>query len=583
MKSYVEAMEAALSPESAERLKKIYAPTEVAVPPGDVARGLCVTPDGEIRIYGPAGRKHPNDEGELVYISSRDAGLSWRQVRVGSTDMLCAASYNPQSGRFIGVHPNEFRRGKNAVCGLDGTYAVLSDKGYDDTDLRFVKLSDRFVHVLKRPIYVESLCRWFIVGEGELREKSRNIFVYSSDDDGESWREQILDHAPAHEAKPPHKSARWQNYSAEPTLVEVDKEHLLIIVRTSQDYHYMHESTDGGMSWSAPAPSPFHATRTMPVLHRLSDGRVVLFWCNTQPLPEIDKEDVFPPLDEDEKSGKWEDVFTNRDANHLAISDDGCKTFVGFRELFLNTIRNNADFRSIGGTDSRDKSVHQGEILELPFGKLLVAFGQNAASRRAVILDIDWLYERGRSEDFRLGIGSLSTQMYVKSNLGGLRHFSGHCAYNRTNGAMLVPDPDGSFEEVLQICYSDDPRLVCGKQGAVWNFPAEVRGSVTVRLRVVGSGVRLALLDRWMNPTDVYAGDYAFTYADIEDCRCGWCDVRIEFDTEKSAARLLVNGEHRCDLPIGDAAPMGLSYLHMQTLADSRDYDGTLIKHLRAE
>ena len=47
MKGYVEAMEAVLSPESADRLKKIYAPTEVAVPPGDVARGLCVTPDGE--------------------------------------------------------------------------------------------------------------------------------------------------------------------------------------------------------------------------------------------------------------------------------------------------------------------------------------------------------------------------------------------------------------------------------------------------------------------------------------------------------------------------------------------------------
>ena len=42
--------------------------------------------------------------------------------------------------------------------------------------------------------------------------------------------------------------------------------------------------------------------------------------------------------------------------------------------------------------DSIDKSIHQGQMLELPFNKLLIHFGQNLSSRKVVILDLDWLY-----------------------------------------------------------------------------------------------------------------------------------------------------------------------------------------------
>lgn len=113
--------------------------------------------------------------------------------------------------------------------------------------------------------------------------------------------------------------------------------------------HYQSESFDGGETWSALVPSNIHATLTMPTLFRLSGGRILLFWCNTQPLPELDHQTQWPPLNEGEISGeRGEDVFTNRDANHAAISEDGGRTWIGFRELALNPLRNAADFPGAG-------------------------------------------------------------------------------------------------------------------------------------------------------------------------------------------------------------------------------------------
>ena len=579
MKRYLEAIKKNLTEEERDFLLAIYEPTVVATQPADANRGLCVTEDGEIRIYGVAGKKEPDDEGEPVYIASRDGGLSWKRHRVADRSALGPAGHNPRTGRYIGAYPNEYRKDKKRVMGLAGSYAEIA-RGYDDPDVRYVKLTEEHIHILKKPIYLERFDRWYILGEKRCECGEKYAVVFLSDDDGETWREVVPENAPRFVQKPPHLSTRWQEDSCEPTICEMPDGRLMMLVRTSQDYHYMHYSEDGGESWSDPVPSPFHGTITMPVLERLSDGRVVLFWCNNQPMPEIDKSAVYPPLDADECSGRWEDVFTNRDANHLAITSDGVE-WRGFRELALNPIRNNADFRSIGGRDTRDKSVHQAEFLELPYNKLLVSYGQSSESRRAVILDLDWLYERERAENFRFGLQNVSTQMYVRSNLGNYRGFSGHCAYNRTHGALLVPDPDGNFEEALRIARIEDSALVYKKQGAVWNYPAAKRGRVDIRLMRYGSGVRLSLLDRWINPCDETAGESAFFSTDTEALECGvWHDLSLVYDTEAMTAELIVDGVSQGVRKTVSSAPMGLSYLHIQTLAESEDTEGTLVKRI---
>ena len=65
-----------LSEEDEIFLKSIYEPRMVTVPPANGCQNMCVTPDGEIRIYGAINKKKHTAPGTLVYISSKDCGLS---------------------------------------------------------------------------------------------------------------------------------------------------------------------------------------------------------------------------------------------------------------------------------------------------------------------------------------------------------------------------------------------------------------------------------------------------------------------------------------------------------------------------
>ena len=574
-------MRSRLSQEDQDALRAVYAPVIVGVPPQDACKHLCVAPDGEIRVYGVA-KEHadPEEEGRRVYLSSVDCGLSWKRRNVPE-NALGEATYSPEAGLYMQCYPQEGRKTypANYPSPKDGCYVLLNRAGYDALAEKIVRLYDKTLHFQKLPYYIARRKRWLIAAEYRREDLEKFIVVAISDDDGASWRVQELPHAPRFEAAPPHEGTRWQDYSCEPTVVELSDGTLLMHERTSLDFHYMRLSHDGGESWSAPEPSIFHGTLTMPVLYKFSDGRILHFWCNTQPLPELNHETQWPPLSRDEKSGVWEDVFTNRDANHLAISEDDGRSWKGFRELYLNDLRNRTDFRSTGGVDSRDKSVHQGEMLELPFGKVLISFGQNAAARKMAIFDPAWLYETARTEDFRYGLDHVTTHMYVRSNSGGYRGFSGHCAWNRLSGALLCPDPDGNFEEALLIARVHDERLMSEKQGAVWNFPAARRGHVDIRLRVRGAGVRVCLTDHWYNACDETVGDFApvrFDIADVE--KDSWIDARIDYD--ECAARLSLNGVLAAEKPLHCSAPYGLCYVHIQTLAEKEDFDGTLIKRL---
>ena len=80
-------------------------------------------------------------------------------------------------------------------------------------------------------------------------------------------------------------------------------------VATSTDNHFESFSEDGSVTWSKSAPSRFYGTLTMPTFFRLNDGRLLLFWCNTTPLAEVDRLSV-PTLDpeiRDKLNRGWKD------------------------------------------------------------------------------------------------------------------------------------------------------------------------------------------------------------------------------------------------------------------------------------
>ena len=496
----------------------IFEPLAVAAQPGDSARDLTMLPDGEIRHYG---RKLIGDTVHRVYISSRDNGLNW-ELRLASKDdaPICP----PIPWKDLEPRP---------------PIALRHPAG---------RILMSCSNVSKTNDCYHASCVW-------------------SDDGGRTWRRSDVPRTPGVERRSkwdlrPH----WFNDGCEPSVAELNDGTLLMALRTSGPHLAFSRSRDGGESWSVPEPDPrFWQANTMPCLLKLKDGRLLLFWNNTEMLPTRDVAE-YPELGGDERRGKWETAFTNRDAIHAAISEDDGKTWIGFREVLLNACRNEVDFRELGNAPDMnwDKSVHQPQALELPGGKVMLAVGQNVP-RRILIFDPKWLYEQGRETDFRHGIGDLSSFLYVRSLSGGWRGWAGHCAWNRLPGPVMVKDPfdPKSVREVLQICRLDDPRLVSPRQGIVWNFPAMRKGSVEIECRIEGEGLRASVLDHWVNPCDERSDEVAVktVRATRDSLGSGWRTIRLSWN-----------------LPEGQQ----VSYLHLQTLADRPDTRGAFVRSLKA-
>ena len=572
----VKAIQNRLTPEDAHFLKEIYAPTVVATPYSNAAHDLCVMPDGEIRCYGGEHVDFFARDGKPVYVyqSSTDGGLTWKK-HLHDTKKMGPGVISPYSGRYLAADCFQ------EIFEHKTLRMRISEPGgnADTTEYKVVSVGDRVnFGIYRMPLALRSVERWVLAAERD----GHSVF-FLSDDDGDSWRAVDIEKTDRFEVKPPHKSPRWENSGIEPSVVELNDGTLMAMLRTSTDFHYVTYSYDHGDTWTKPVPTTFHSTLTNPYLLHLQDGRTVFFYNNTTPLPEIDKTAVTPPLRDDELRGVSEDVFTNRDANCVAITENDGKDWIGFRELLLNEVRNDPDFRSVCGVDSSlDKSVHQYQAIELPFGKILVHVGQNEASRRLVIFDVNWLYEKSRFEDFHCGMGTLSTHVYLKSITGNYRGFAGHCAWNRLSGAVMMPDPLGDTTEALFIRNIDDDRLFNGYQGAVWNFPAAKRGEVTIKIMPKGSGTLVSLLDNWMNPCDPTVQDAAQVAYVLDGGATAWQMLTIRFDTEKGEASVLIDGAEVVRTAVKEA-PNGLCYLHIRTLEESGDVQGTYVKTLEFE
>lgn len=528
--------------------KDIYAPVIVGVPPSDAYIGLSRMEDGEIRHYNYGER---GEKLEPIYLSSRDNGLTWKEMSL-PMGIPYADTRSPLSGEYI------------RAMMLNRKVFIIRTEGGINGGRTITKIDDNMAIMLKPPVFFDNGTKVIIGGHGG---DGLGCFSYMSEDDGRTWIKSNRVNSPKHEKGGEHKGVRWNHGAVEPTITELKDGRLWMVMRTALDNHYQSFSSDGGLTWSEPEPSPFYATITMPTFYKLSDGRLLFFWSNTTPLPEMES-----------ATGQWDDVFTNRNATHVAISEDDGETWIGMRELLLDLRRDADDFATAPGAD---KSVHQAQAVELEDGKVLAAVGQNKLHRKMVIFDVDWLYETYRENDFSNGLEDWSTFRYYKGIVG-------HCGYNRQKAELLVEHPDKSDKSVLKIGYMPNDTLVEDRDGAVWNFPVLKDGVATIKLKAEkgSEGINLILNDRWFNPTDTvalakgqYVADLSRKALKISDDK--WHEVKIEWSEGKSAV-LYVDGKKRQTLPIVSPSIHGPSYLHFLS-GDKPDSIGVLIESVKVE
>lgn len=576
MYSYLKALENSLSEEKKDIIKRIYAPIAVTVPLADSRRDVCIMPDGEIRSYGKLyTTSHTGKDGVTAYLSSHDCGLSW-EIKY-SEGKMNSCTYFEKEDIYITVC--DYSNNNKTIS--TGLYVYRSKIGPDDASPEIIKLSDEPYNCSFLPQQSAFSDRiWFTT-----QVNNTPVFFYS-DDFGKTWTKRSFPAPHNFETVFPHKGLRWCNGSGtEPYVTELSENKMMMIIRTPMDCFYQSFSYDGGDSWTTPEPSCFYGTNTTAFLLRLSDGRIISFWNNTKPLSQPNHNVTTPFAGTDVADGMGENAFTNRDAAHAAISENHGESWIGYREIFLNPIRNNSDFRYLGGTvSSMDKSVHQFQAYELPFNKVLVSVGQNVASRRIIIFDIDWLYEKNRKENFTEGLGNISTHTYLKSISGSHCDVAGngHCAKNRTYSAYPMPNPDGGYDEVLYISKKHDERLINDIGGACWNFPASHRGSVTVDMKLTEKQAKFILTDRWYNTCDHYAATQSpfWFELDVADIGTEFVKIKIDFDTEKGIANVFVNENPIFKVRMTNVCPTGISYIIFQCDTDG-DSNGFYIRSIK--
>lgn len=518
-----------------QSIDSVYSPVVVATGPSDAYIGLSKMPDGELRHYNYGEQAAPGN----FYLSSRDSGMTWKRVDY-PRGLPMADVQSPASGEFIRV----------VGMGPYGAYCIRTEGG--EAGSRTVnRISDTRSIMIKPPVFAAGGKRIVVAAHGDVTPKG--CYTYYSDDDGRTWQRSNIVTVPDHEGGGHHKGIRWNHGAVEPTVVELTDGRMWMLMRTPHDNHYEAFSTDGGKTWSEARPSRFYGTITMPTIGRLSDGRLLFFWCNTTPLPELPT-----------ANGVWDDVFTNRDVTHVAISDDDGRTWTGFRELSMDPMRNESDYALRGG--GIDRGMHQAQFVEVAPGKIVAAIGQHPEHRRIVAFDTRWLYESERSDSFADGLDNWSTFNYIKG-------IKGHCSYNRVNGAALMPHPDKPGRNVLALKYEKADSLVSDVRGAVWNFPAMRRGSLTasVKLPEGAEGVSMVLNDRWFNPSDTVARHEGMYHMVLDRKRLGikdnkWHSITIDWDLDqakKQVASVKVDGRKRSVvLPLLNNSTDGISYVH---------------------
>lgn len=548
------------------------APCIIGTPPADAGRGLIRVSPTEIRHYS-------GDKNRLYYWVSTDNGKTGSEKEApasyppnfgGISNESPAITWLPLQKKWIRIQPvNGFIF---LADDIDGKWFAVTQEGQLEPDWNDKEKQKKFKKlggIMRSPTVVNKGKRILI----PTHDKNTGTSFHISDDGGLTWkRSKGTIKTPPYTPKKNDKGVRWNNAGVESSVVELKNGKIWAVVRTDQNHHWQSFSSDKGNTWPPPQPSPFYGTLTMITIGRLQDGRLIALWSNTAPLPEV----------KHGANSNWEDVFTNRDAHHIALSVDEGKTWIGFREIYLNPNRNDRDYGDTGGSD---RGSHQSEFIDLKDGSLLISVGQHPKHRKLIRVPLKWVEEKTQETHFEKNLDDWTYHTYIPQKRG-------HCAYNRLPSAQLVPAPN-SQSKALKICFNDNPLLINSKiqadyraGGATWNFPAGQSGelSLSFLLNKNSGGVYLSLCDRLFNACDLSAPEQsAYTVKLAPGLRLG--KTLLEPDrvytlkmvwNKNKPCQLFLNGVAAENLKLQNPVLNGLSYLHLISAAQSPD-SGILI------
>jgi len=372
-----------------------------------------------------------------------------------------------------------------------------------------------------------------------------------SDDHGETWR-----NTGTALTAPCSPDYNGSNVGAtEPAIIELADGRVWMLMRTQAGYHYESFSTDQGLTWSDAVPSRFPSHNGTPALVRAADGRIVLIWNNAGPVSKHD--------------GRG--VYGGRDAIHAAISADEGRTWRGFREIYRDPLRHHV------GEPKHDRGTAYPNATPLPDGDIIIFTGQQEGRRAILRLDPDWLEQTQQSADFAGGIDDWMTFKNIGPHLGAVFR-------ERVQAAQWVDHPDEPGRKAMRLARRDEH----DGDGAAWNFPAGVAGSLTLRVRLEPGfgGAHLGLSDRLFEPCDPTTdARLAFGVSIAPSGALGeggatlrsgqWHEINLAWSDGR--CRVTLDGRPAGELSPRVTATNGLSYLYLRSTAPTIDAAGFLV------
>ena len=525
----------------------------------DFRANLVIMPDGSWEVYTAR-----DTEGiyRLEFVRSTDNGRSWSEPQVlrelpgkdwaGAVSLLDSDSEvhlffmrwrqkegrKPAVDRFIDLWHLRSEAQRTHWTGPQRIF-----KGYVGSIQNAIQLESGRI--------VLPFAAW-ISGRATAPPYGSNVTTtVFSDDGGLTWNQ-----AEAELTSPCYHGYNGNNYGAvEPVILELRDGRVLMLVRTQTGFLWESWSTDGE-HWSELMPSRFHSSTSPAYLLRLPDDRIALFWNNCDMPPRVD----------------GQGVYGGRDVMHAAISCDEGKTWHGYREVYLDPVRNESPpKRGDRGT------AYPFAVMTKNSGIALVT-GQGQGRRGLILIDPEWIMETHHEDDFSGGLHNWSVFKSFGPAQGWWR--------DRTQGALLIDHPNKPGAHCLHIRRPDEKQ----GDGAVWNFPSGRSGRIAmnIMLRKGSGGVTIALADRFFNPTDINGEKKALYLLEIAAggvlpagtiLQPGkFHTLVLVWDTHRRHCDVLVDGVTVCGLPLLNETVSGASYLRFRSTAQAVDMAGILVE-----